>query len=72
MSFHISEHVPDGIKVTASLSAPALTVAGVSLEEWTFILSAIVSLLFIIEKLPMLWGRIKKIAMKIRQYARKE
>jgi hypothetical protein len=72
MSFHISEHVPDGIKVTASLSAPALTVAGVPLEEWTFILSAIVSILFIIEKMPMLINRVKQLYMKIKKYVSKE
>lgn len=72
MSFHISEHIPDGIKVGVSVSAPALTVAGVPLEQWTFILSAIVSILFIIEKLPMLINRVKQLYMKIKKYVSKE
>ena len=48
----ILEQIPDQYKVAASVAAPVLTIFGVTLEEWTFILSGIVSLLFIIEKLP--------------------
>jgi hypothetical protein len=72
MSSNISEHIPDGVKVGASLSAPTLSFAGVPLEEWTFILSAIVSILFIIEKLPMLINRLKKLWGVIKQYVGKE
>lgn len=72
MSLHISEHIPDGVKVGVSVSAPALTVAGIPLEEWTFILSAIVSILFILEKLPMLIHRMKNVVAKIRKYVSKE
>lgn len=72
MSFHISEHIPDGLKVGVSVSAPALTVVGIPLEQWTFILSAIVSLLFIVEKLPMLINRIKQLYLRIKKYVSKE
>ena len=72
MSLHISEHIPDGVKVGVSVSAPALTLFGIPLEQWTFILSAIVSLLFIIEKLPMLWARVKRLGEKIKRYVTKE
>ena len=57
MSFNIMENTPDGVKVAASVSAPVLTVFGIPLEEWTYILSAIVSLLFILEKLPKFINR---------------
>lgn len=53
------EQVPDGVKVTGSLAAPALAFLGISVEDWTYVLSAIVSLMFIIEKLPTIIFRIK-------------
>lgn len=53
------EQVPDSAKVATAVAAPVLTMFGVTLEEWTFILSAIVSLLFIIEKAPMAVKNIK-------------
>lgn len=53
------EQIPDTAKVGASVAAPALHFLGVSVEDWTFVLSAIVSVLFVIEKLPMLITRIK-------------
>ena len=53
------ENIPDGIKVGTAVSAPVLNLFGVPIEEWTFILSAIVSLLFIIEKLPVFILRCK-------------
>ena len=53
------ENIPDGIKVGTAVSAPVLNLFGVPIEEWTFILSAIVSVLFIIEKLPIFILRCK-------------
>ena len=53
------ENIPDGIKVGTAVSAPMLNLFGVPIEEWTFILSAIVSLLFISEKLPIFILRCK-------------
>lgn len=54
------DQVPDSIKVVAAGAAPALTLMGFTLEEWTFILSGIVSLLFIIEKLPKVLSVIRQ------------
>ncbi len=60
--FHeVASQVPDGVKVTTAIAAPALSFLGLSPEEWTYILSAIVSILFIIEKLPMLFQRIRTV-----------
>lgn len=63
----ILEQVPDGYKVAASVAAPALTLFGVTLEEWTFILSAIVSVLFIIEKLPKVVLALKQLKQWIKR-----
>lgn len=54
------EQIPDGVKVTVATSAPVLTILGVSVEQWTFVLSIIVSILFIIEKLPTVINRCKQ------------
>lgn len=51
--------IPDGVKVTGAIMAPALTFLGITVEDWTFILSAVVSVLFIIEKLPMFINRVR-------------
>jgi hypothetical protein len=53
------DHIHDTVKVGASVAAPGLHFLGVSVEEWTFVLSAVVSILFIIEKMPMLITRLK-------------
>jgi hypothetical protein len=50
----IMQQIPDTLKVGTALSAPVLTFVGISVEQWGFALSAIVSILFIIEKLPNL------------------
>lgn len=55
----ITEQIPDTVKVAVSVSAPVLTVFGITVEDWTYILSALVSILFVIEKLPMFIIRIK-------------
>ena len=51
---HTMQQIPDTLKVGTALSAPILTFLGISVEQWGFALSAIVSILFIIEKLPNL------------------
>lgn len=55
------DQIPDGAKVAASAAAPVLSLLGLPLQEWTYILSAIVSVLFIIEKTPVLIARIKQL-----------
>ena len=61
------EQIPDTLKIGVSVSAPALAFLGVSVEDWTFVLSAIVSILFIIEKMPMLITRIKSLIQWIKK-----
>lgn len=61
MRMDVSNHVPDTVKVAASVSAPTLHFFGITVQEWTYVLSAIVSVLFIIEKLPVLITRLKSL-----------
>ena len=51
------QNIPDSIKVMTAVAAPGLSLMGISIEEWTFILSGIVSVMFIVEKFPMLFNR---------------
>lgn len=48
----VMEQIPDTVKITTALSSSALTFMGLPVEQWMYIMSAIVSLLFILEKLP--------------------
>lgn len=45
------EHIPDSIKVAIASGAPMASLFGLTVEEWSFVLSGIVALLFILEKL---------------------
>lgn len=54
------DNIPDGAKVAVSVTAPVLTLFGITVEDWTYILSAIVSVLFIIEKTPTMIKRVKE------------
>ena len=46
------KQVPDTVKVGASIAPSSLALLGLPVQEWALLLGAIVSLLFIIEKLP--------------------
>lgn len=48
----VLEQVPDSVKISAALSSSAFTFMGLPVEQWMYILSAIVSILFILEKIP--------------------
>ena len=65
------DQIPDGVKITGAVAAPVLQILGVTVEDWTFILSAIVSILFIIEKMPMLIARTKALIKWIKEVKRK-
>ena len=53
------EHIPDGVKVAISAAPPTLTFMGFPMQEWTYVLSAVVSILFIIEKMPTIISRVR-------------
>lgn len=48
---HITETVPDSAKVMVAAASPMASLFGMTVEEWSFVLSGIVALLFILEKL---------------------
>lgn len=51
--------VPDELKVGVSVSPPALYLFGVPLQEWTYVASLIVSVLFILEKGPGVYRKVR-------------
>jgi hypothetical protein len=57
----ISDNIPDSVKVAVSVS-PSLSYVflGLPLETWTYVLSAVVSIMFIIEKLPVFIERVRQ------------
>lgn len=48
---HVMETIPDSAKVIATAAAPMASLFGLTVEEWSFVLSGVVALLFILEKL---------------------
>lgn len=65
-----SNSVPDSVKVGLATGSTALTLFGVPVEQWMYVLSAIVSLLFIIEKLPKAYNSLKQMWKGIRSASR--
>lgn len=55
----ILEDIPDSIKLAGATTPSALTLFGFPMEQWTYVASAIVSVMFIIEKLPNVIKNIK-------------
>lgn len=53
------ESIPDSLKVGASVAPAALSLFGISLQDWVYISSALVSLMFIIEKMPIVINRLR-------------
>lgn len=64
---NVTESLPDTIKVAAAASAPLLTVFGITVEEWAFILSAIASIVLVIERIPMVINHIRMFRSWIRK-----
>lgn len=57
----IYERIPETAKVSTAVGPAALTLIGMPLDQWILILSAVVSILVIIEKLPKVIHSIKNI-----------
>ncbi len=64
---NITEQLPDTLKVITAASAPLLTVFGMTVEEWAFILSAIASIVLVIERIPMVINRFRMFKSWIRK-----
>lgn len=62
----IYEKIPESAKVTTALGPAALGLFGIPLEQWILILSAIVSILIIIEKIPKAYNAIAAMVNKFR------
>lgn len=56
------ENIPDSAKLIAAGVPPMASVVGLTVEEWSFVLSGILALMFIVEKLYRLykWARKNK------------
>lgn len=48
---HVMETIPDSAKVVVAAASPMASLFGLTVEEWSFVLSGVVALLFILEKL---------------------
>lgn len=46
------ENISDTAKLVTATTTPVLSMFGVPIEQWVFVLSAILTVLFIVEKLP--------------------
>lgn len=55
------QQIPDTVKIAVATGSSALTFLGIPVEQWMYILSAIVSLMFVIEKMPIVWERMKQL-----------
>jgi hypothetical protein len=62
----ITEHIPDSVKVSASLAAPSLSLFGLPIETWGYIASLIVAVMVIIEKTPIVIQRFKEVRDLVR------
>lgn len=50
--YAILEKIPDSTKITTAAIAPVLNLFGMPLDQWVLILSILLTLLFIVEKIP--------------------
>jgi len=64
----VLEHVPDSVKLAVATVPPGLYLFGIPMEHWILILSAIASLLVIIEKLPKALDSIHKLTGKFKKW----
>lgn len=56
----ILEHIPDSLKIAASTGPSVVTLFGIPMEQWTYVASAVVSVMFVIEKMPVMIKRLKE------------
>lgn len=66
------EQIPDSIKVATATTPTVMTFMGMPVEQWMFVGSIIVSLMFIVEKTPMMITRIKQLIDWIKNVKRKK
>ena len=64
----VLEQIPDSAKITLATVPPGLYLFGIPMEHWILILSAIASVLVIIEKLPKALDSVNKLTMKFKKW----
>ena len=64
----VLDQVPDSVKLTIATVPPGLYLFGIPMEHWILILSAIASVLVIIEKLPKALDSVNKLTMKFKKW----
>ena len=64
----VLEQIPDSVKITLATVPPGLYLFGIPMEHWILILSAIASVLVIIEKLPKALDSVNKLTMKFKKW----
>lgn len=62
----VVEQIPDQYKALAVVPTSVLTLFGFPLEQWVFVLTAVLTIIFIIEKLPKAFMSIKWMWNKIK------
>lgn len=65
------DNAVDNAKIAVSFLAPGLTILGIHVQEWTYILSGIVSILLIIEKFPIVIRIFSRFVQWIKKVLRK-
>lgn len=68
----IYENIPESAKLTTAIGPAALSLFGVPLEQWVLVLSAIVSILIILEKIPKAIDSLKNLKRRFSSGNRKE
>ncbi len=53
------ENISDTAKLATATATPVLAMFGVPIEQWVFVLSAILTILFIVEKLPKAFSSVR-------------
>lgn len=64
----VLDQIPDSAKITVATVPPGLYLFGMPMEHWILILSAIASLLVIIEKLPKALDSIQKLINRFNRW----
>lgn len=55
----ITEQIPDSVKLASVTTPSIMTLWGIPVEQWMYVASAIVSVMFVIEKAPIVVRNIK-------------
>lgn len=62
----VSDQTADAVKVGVSVAPAALSLYGIGLQDWVYITSAIVAIMVMIEKLPIMFSRVRSLVRWIR------